>query len=66
MMFFAHFSSLREVELVPVLFSLTCSPIKGVSPHLMTSDTLQQLSVQRKCRSDVSTSVRRPEMLSSL
>ena len=31
----------------------------------MTSD-ITKLSIQRKCRSDVSTSIKRPEMLSSL
>lgn len=62
------FCSLGEGELVPVLFSLTCSSIKGLSPRLMTSDTLEEKSdsEQSKCRSDIRDSMRRPEMLSSL
>lgn len=51
-------SSLGGGESLPVLFSLTCSPIKGASPHLMTSDALKQLSdsAQSKCRGDISKS----------
>lgn len=58
-------SSLGEGESLPVLFSLTCSSVKGVLPRLVTSDTLKQQSdsEQSKCRNDF---MRRPEILSSL
>lgn len=59
------FSSLGERESLPVLFSLTCSSIKGVSPRLVTSDTLEEGSDSEQSKR-ISDFIRRPEILSSL